>query len=115
MRVKGGPKRKNRRKKILNETEGFRGRTKNAHKLALRSLERAMAYAQRDRKARKRNFRRLWITRLTAAARARGLSYSRMMAALKANEIAIDRKMLSHLATTHPQAFDGVLKAAGIA
>ncbi len=111
MRVKGGPKRKNRRKKILNYTEGMRGRAKDAHKLALRAMERSLAYAQRDRKARKRNMRRLWIVRITAAVRARGVSYSKFMAALKSQNIDLNRKMLANLAATDPKSFDNLLQS----
>jgi large subunit ribosomal protein L20 len=114
MRVKGGPKRKNRRKKILQFTEGMTGRPRNAHKLALRAMERSLAYAQRDRKATKRNMRRLWIVRITAAVRARGFSYSKFMGALKDKNIELNRKVLAQLAATDPKSFDNLLQSAGL-
>lgn len=114
MRVKGGVVPKRRRNKITKLTEGYRGRNKNAHRIARHALERAMQYNYRDRKVFKREIRQLWITRITAAARARGLSYSRLMGALKANDILLNRKMLADLATTDPQAFDAVVQASGL-
>lgn len=114
MRVKGGPKGKNRRKKILKQAEGFRGRSKSSHKLAMRAVDRSMAYANRDRKNRKRNMRRLWITRITAAVRANGYSYSKFMGALKKQNIELNRKMLSQLAATDPKSFDNLLQSLGL-
>ena len=114
MRVKGGPKGKNRRSKILKATEGFQGRARNAFRIASRALDRAMAYNYRDRKNLKRNMRQLWITRITAAVRARGLSYSKFMGSLKAQNIDINRKMLADLAATNPHSFDEVIKAASV-
>lgn len=113
MRVKGGPKSKNRRKRVLKQTEGFTGRPRNTLVAAMESLDRAMAYNYRDRKAKKRNMRGLWITRLTAAARAHGISYSNLFKGLKAKKIDLNRKMLADLAMTAPKAFEQVLKAAG--
>lgn len=114
MRVKRGVTRTKKRKKILKATEGFRGRTKNARKLAMQALDRAMAYNYRDRKALKRQMRRLWIVRITAAARLRGISYSQLMGALKKNNIELNRKMLADLAATDPRQFDQVVRAAGL-
>ena len=112
MRVKGGPKSKDRRKKILNQTEGFRGRAKNTFRVAERSLIRALAFNFRDRKNLKRNMRALWISRITAATRSRGLSYSKFMGSLKTKNIDLNRKMLADLAATNPKAFDQVVQAA---
>lgn len=114
MRVKGGPKSKNRRKRVLKKTEGFTGRARNTLVTAMEALDRAMAYNYRDRKALKPTMRGLWITRLTAAARARGLSYSKLINSLQTSKISLNRKMLADLAATEPQAFDQVLKAAGL-
>jgi len=109
MRVKGGPRSKNRRKKVLEQTKGFTGRARNANKVAREALDRSLAFATRDRRVKTRNFRSLWITRITAACRARGFSYSRFIGALKKNEISINRKMLADLAATDPRAFDQVV------
>lgn len=114
MRVKGGPKSKNRRKRVLKHTEGFTGRPRNTLVAASESLDRAMAYNYRDRKAKKRTIRSLWITRLTAAARAGGKSYSGMIHALKSKNVGLNRKMLSDLAATSPKVFEAVLKTVGL-
>ena len=114
MRVKGGVTGIRKRKKVLKQTEGFRGRSKNARKLAMQSLDRALAYNYRDRKALKRNMRRLWITRITAAARLRGLSYSKLMGALNKAELHLNRKVLADLAATQPAHFDQILKSVGL-
>lgn len=113
MRVKGGPKSKNRRKRVLKKTEGFRGRIRNTAVAAAEALDRAMAYNYRDRKAKKRDFRSLWISRITAATRQNGVSYSSFIHALKEKNILLNRKMLADLAATDPKVFDQVLKAAG--
>jgi large subunit ribosomal protein L20 len=114
MRVKGGPGGKNRRKRVAKLTEGFRTRAKIGGKLARQALDRAMAYNYRDRKRLKRDMRTLWITRITAASRLRGFSYSRLIAALKANEMAFNRKMLADLAATEPKVFDQIVESAGL-
>lgn len=114
MRVKGGPKAKNRRKKVLKQTEGFTGRARNANKIAQQALDRALQFQYRDRKHLKRDMRSLWITRITAAVRARGLSYSKFMGQLKTQNISLNRKVLADLAMTDPKAFDQVVKAVGL-
>jgi len=114
MRVKSGPKAKNRRRKVLKLTEGMTGRKRNANKVAQEALDRAMNFNYRHRKQLKRNMRQTWVTRLTAASRARGLSYSQVIGALNKANISINRKMLADLAATDPQNFNAVLKAAGI-
>jgi len=114
MRVKGGPKAKNRRKRVLRKTEGFRGRTRNTAIAAAEALDRAMAYNYRDRKAKKSTQRSLWILRLTAASRARGFSYSSLIRALKQKKIGLNRKMLADLASTDAASFDVVMRAAGL-
>ncbi len=110
MRVKGGTKSKNRRKRVLNKTEGFRGRARNTLVTASETLDRAMAFNYRDRKALKSNMRSLWITRLTAALRAEGYSYSRFIKALKDSQITLNRKMLADLAATEPLVFSKLVK-----
>jgi large subunit ribosomal protein L20 len=115
MRVKGGPKSKNRRKRILKLTEGFTGRARNTLVTASEAADRKMAFNYRDRKVKKRTARALWITRLTAASRERGFSYSQVISALKSKNIEINRKMLADLAATEPKAFDQILQSAGLA
>lgn len=114
MRVKGGPKSKNRRKRVLKKTEGFRGRTRNTLVAASEALDRAMAYNYRDRKVKKRDMRGLWISRITAAVRARGFSYSAFIHAMKLKNVMINRKMLADLAATSPKAFDKIVQAVGL-
>lgn len=100
-----GTKRKNRRKKITGQTKGYWGRRKNLHRTAKDALAKAGQYSYRDRKRRKRDFRRLWITRISAACRQEGMNYSRFMNGLQKAEIQLDRKALSNLAIEDPQAF----------
>ena len=98
MRVKKGVKARRRRNSILKLAKGFRGRRKNCYKRANQAVERALDYASRDRQRRKRDFRSLWIVRINAAARAVGLSYSKLIAGLTKAKVAIDRKILADLA-----------------
>ncbi len=97
-RATNNPAAKQRRKRILKRTKGFFGAKKGQVREGRHAADRAMAYAYRDRKTRKRDFRRLWITRINAAARINGLSYSTFINGLKKAEIDIDRKMLADLA-----------------
>lgn len=97
-RIKGGVKTKQRHKKYLKAAKGFSGGRGRLYRSAREAVERSLAYAYRDRKQRKRDFRRLWIVRINAAARTHGLSYSRMMDGLKKAEVDIDRKILADLA-----------------
>ena len=112
MRVKKGFKARRRRNRILKLAKGFRGRRKNCYKRANQAVERALDYATRDRAARKRNFRRLWIVRINAAARGAGLSYSRLIAGLAKNKIALDRKVLADMAVADPAGFAAVANIA---
>ena len=98
-----------RRKKVLKQAKGYFGRRKNVWTVANNAVDKAMLYAYRDRKTNKRNFRSLWITRINAAARLHGLSYSQFMGAVKANEIELNRKVLADLAMNHPDAFKAVV------
>lgn len=105
MRVKRGSNRKDRRKKILKRAEGYWGAKSRLHKAAKEQVEKSLQYAYRDRKQRKRQFRRLWITRINAAARQNGMSYSTLVAGLKRAGCTIDRKVLADLAVHDPAAF----------
>jgi large subunit ribosomal protein L20 len=100
-----------RRKKILKQTRGQFGRRKNVLTVAKNSLEKGLTYAYRDRKTKKRNFRGLWITRISAGTRQYGLSYSVFMGKLAAKNILLNRKALADLAMNHPEAFKAVVEA----
>ena len=111
-RVKTGIVRRRRHKKILKLARGFySGRRKHFRK-AKEQLERSLVYAYRDRRAKKRDFRRLWITRINAACRLNDISYSRFMNGLKKGEVELDRKILADMAMNDPQAFSAVVKQA---
>ena len=98
-----------RRKKIIKQAKGFFGRRKNVWTVAKNAVEKAMQYAYRGRKEKKRNFRSLWITRINAGAREHGMSYSQFMGSLKSNNIELNRKVLADLAMNHPEAFKAVV------
>ncbi|RCS28019.1 50S ribosomal protein L20 [Polaribacter sp. WD7] len=101
---------RNRRKKILKAAKGYFGRRKNVYTVAKNAVEKGMLYAYRDRKNNKRNFRSLWITRINAAARLHGMSYSQFMGKVKANSIELNRKVLADLAVNNPEAFKAVVE-----
>ena len=105
MRVKRGFKARRRRKKVLNLAKGFRGGRSKLFRTATDAVDKALMYAYRDRKARKRDFRRLWITRINAAARMNNLSYNKFMHGLKLAGVEIDRKVLAELAISDPSGF----------
>jgi large subunit ribosomal protein L20 len=111
-RVKGGPTHAKKRKRVLKRAKGFRGGFGTIYRSALEFTRRAGRYAYRDRRQKKRHFRSLWITRLSAALRARGISYNRFIPALTAAGIELNRKMLSELAVTDAAAFDAIVDAA---
>ena len=111
-RVKRGVTSHARHKKVLEEAKGYRGRRKNTIKVARQAVEKAGQYAYRDRKARKRNFRALWIQRINAAARAEGLTYGRFINGLGKAGIEVDRKVLADLAVREPEAFKALVEAA---
>lgn len=98
-----------RRKKVLKQAKGYFGRRKNVWTVAKNAVDKAMLYAYRDRKAKKRNFRSLWIMRINAAARQEGLSYSQFMGKLKVSEIGLNRKVLADLAMNNPDAFKAIV------
>src|ERR1700723_3691621 len=105
MRVKKGVKARRRRNRVLKLTKGFRGRRKNCYKRANQAVERKLDFATRDRRVRKREFRALWITRINAAARMAGLSYSRLVNGLAKAQVLIDRKIMAELAVLDPKGF----------
>ena len=98
-----------RRKRVLKKAKGFFGRRKNVWTVAKNAVEKAMSYAYRGRKEKKRSFRGLWITRINAGTREHGMSYSQFMGALKKNNIELNRKVLADLAMNHPEAFKAVV------
>ena len=99
-----------RRKKILKQAKGYFGRRKNVWTIAKNAVEKAMLYAYRDRRTKKRNFRSLWIARINAGARQHGMSYSQFMGKVKSNNIELNRKVLADLAMNNPQAFKAVVE-----
>jgi len=108
-RVKRGVTARARHKKVLKLAKGFRGRRKNVYRIAKQAVMRAGQYAYRDRRNKKRVFRRLWITRINAAARQHDLSYSVFLNGIKKANIEIDRKVLSDMAIHDPQGFGAIV------
>jgi len=111
-RVKRGNNRTQRRKKILNLASGFYGTKSKSHRMAKQAVDKALGYAYRDRRQKKRQLRSLWIVRINAAAHLSGLSYSRLIAGLKAAGSTLDRKVLADMAVADPQGFAGVVELA---
>ncbi len=111
-RARCSPASRARRKKILKAAKGFVGGRRRTLKQAKDTVEKALCYAYRDRRTRKRDFRRLWITRISAASRLNGISYNRFIQGLKKAEIALDRKVLADLAVTDPSGFGLVAEKA---
>jgi len=105
MRVKRGFKARRRRNKVLKLARGFRGGRSKLYRTAADAVDKALMYAYRDRRVRKRDFRRLWIVRINAASRMNGLSYSKLMNGLKLAGSELDRKVLADLAISDPAAF----------
>lgn len=99
-----------RRKKVLKAAKGYFGRRKNVHTVAKNAVEKAMLYAYRDRKNKKRLFRALWIQRINAGVRQFGMSYSQFMGKIHANNIELNRKVLADLAMNNPQAFQAIVE-----
>ena len=110
VRVRYAPARKRKKKKILKKVKGARGARSKLLRTAKETLRRSLAYSYRDRKVKKRNIRRLWITRINARLRAGGLSYNKFIAALKAAKINLDRKILADLAVNDKAAFDCIVE-----
>jgi len=111
-RVKRGNVARKRRKKVLKLAKGFRGSHSKLFRTANQQVMKALRNSYRDRRKRKRDFRRLWIARVNAAARMEGISYSRLIGQLKKADIELNRKMLAQLAILDPQAFSEVIKVA---
>ena len=111
MRVKRGFKARRRRKKILKLAKGYRGGLSRQYKSASVAVKRALAYAYRDRKVRKREFRRLWIIRINAAVRQFGLTYSKFMGMLKKAGIELNRKVLADMAVNDPEGFSKLVNS----
>ncbi len=114
MRVTSGPTTQARHKKVIKAAKGFKGRRKNLFKSATQAVDKANQYATRDRKARKRNFRALWIQRINAAVRGHdeALTYSRFINGLALAGIVVDRKVLADLAVNEPEAFTVIVEKA---
>ena len=110
MRVKRGTKARRRRNKVLDRAEGYYGANSRLFAVAKEKNDRAFSYAYRDRKVRKREFRKLWITRISAAAKLNGVSYSKLMGALAKSPIEMDRKVLADMAIFDPEAFSQIVK-----
>ena len=100
---------RHRRKKIMKMAKGYFGRRKNVWTVAKNAVDKAMLYAYRDRKAKKRNFRSLWIMRINAGARMHGMSYSQFMGKLSVSGMELNRKVLADLAMNHPEAFKAIV------
>ena len=111
-RVKGGVTAHARHKKVLKKAKGYYGRRKNTFRAANAAVEKAGLYAYRDRKAKKRTFRALWIQRINAAVREEGLTYSRFISGLTKAGIELDRKVMADIAMNEPAAFKGLISQA---
>jgi large subunit ribosomal protein L20 len=111
-RVKRSVQSRKRRRKVLEQARGYWGAKHSSYKSAKEQVEHSLVYAYRDRKTKKRNFRRLWILRINAAARQNGLSYNQFIAGLKKAEIGLDRKVLADLAVSDPDAFAAIAEQA---
>ena len=111
-RVHRGVTARARHKKVVKLAKGYRGRGKNVFRVAVERVEKGLQYAYRDRRAKKRNFRALWIQRINAGARQHGLTYSQFMHGMKCAGIELDRKVLSDLAVREPEAFKALAEKA---
>ncbi|MBW2484966.1 MAG: 50S ribosomal protein L20 [Deltaproteobacteria bacterium] len=111
-RVTRGFKARRRRNKVLKLAKGFRGGRHRLYRTATEAVDRALSYAYRDRRNKKRDFRRLWITRISAAAKQNGTSYSQLMGGLRKAGVELDRKVLSNMAILDPNGFSQVVKLA---
>lgn len=111
-RVKRGVTAHARHKKVLELAKGYRGRAKSSFRIAIEKVEKGLQYAYRDRRAKKRNFRALWIQRINAGVREEGLTYSQFIHGLKLAGIELDRKVLADLAAREPAAFKAVVAQA---
>lgn len=110
VRVKRGKTAHKRRKKVLKHAKGFRWGRKSKYKLAKDALKHAWSYSYRDRRTKKRDFRRLWQTKISAAAKKQGISYNKIINGLKKKHIEIDRKILAELIEKHPKIFEKIIE-----
>ena len=104
-RVKRGVQARAKHKKVIKQAKGYRGRSKNVFRIAIEKVEKGLQYAYRDRRAKKRNFRGLWIQRIIGGVREHGMSYSQFINGIKKAEIDIDRKILADIAKNNPTTF----------
>ena len=111
-RVKGGPASHARHRKVVSNAKGYYGRRKNTFRIAKQAVDRSREYAYRDRKTRKRQFRRLWIVRINAAAHLHGLTYGRFINGLALAGVEVDRKVIADLAVREPEAFKALAEKA---
>lgn len=111
-RVTRGFKARRRRNRVLKQAKGYRGGRHKLYRTATEAVDRALVYAYRDRRTKKRDFRRLWITRISAAAKMNGTSYSKLMGGLNKAGVELDRKVLANMAILDPTAFSEVVKIA---
>ena len=111
-RIKRGPTTHARHKKVLKMASGYRGRANSSFRIAIERVEKALQYAYRDRRNRKRDFRGLWIQRINAAAREHGLTYSQLMGGIHKAGIEVDRKILADLAVREPDSFRAIVEQA---
>ncbi|MEA3367088.1 MAG: 50S ribosomal protein L20 [Planctomycetota bacterium] len=114
-RTRKGAKRHQKKKRVLKRTKGYVGARGKLYRVAKQSRMKADQYAYRDRRNRKRDFRRLWITRISAACRQRGMTYSRFVGGMKKAGVELNRKMLADLALNDPKAFDAIVEQTGAA
>jgi len=114
-RVKRSINAKKKRRKVMDRASGYTGARSRRYRTAREQVMHSMQYAYRDRRARKGQFRRLWIQRINAAARQNGSTYSQFIAGLKAAEVEVDRKMLAEIAVSDPQAFSALVEVAAAA
>jgi large subunit ribosomal protein L20 len=111
-RVKRSVHARKKRRKVLEQARGYWGLKKSSYRYAKEQVDHSLAYAYRDRKAKKRTFRRLWIMRINAGARAHGMSYNQFIAGCKAANVELDRKVLAELAVSDPEAFGAIAERA---
>ncbi len=113
-RTRGTSSARARHRKVLKRAKGYRGAKSRSYKAANEQVMKSLQYAYRDRRARKGEFRRLWITRINAAARENGTTYSRLIAGLKAVDFEVDRKILADIAVNDPETFRQIVEKAGV-
>lgn len=111
-RVKRGPHRKQKRKRVLKLAKGYYGKKKNAYRIARQAVERALRFSYRDRRQKKREFRKLWIVRINAASRENGLSYNRLISGLRKSGLEVNRKVLADIAVHDPEGFSAIVEVA---